>query len=1090
MSLQRNLFSFVSGCLAISLTVALPLFAAEEDRSPIASVRLYNPTSCDAETTVEVPVGSLGNPEAIDWRNVSLRYDSEAVPFSLREGAAHWRAKLTAPLEKPSAEDLLVFSVRVPPGHWKLVDLVPGAPDQQSALVRENEVLRITYPEITVLVNERTGQLTSVQLGEESVLSDPLSYRFFDLGEGTAEPITYVGPGYLSPVVSMKKEAEQPPPTVRLVSRSSNAALTELNFILQPQHGPSVGLTYRIYANRQIEILSDERPWDRRSPWLDCCLEYELPLSGTSENLPYEQSHLPYYGFKDYAAAIKSVGIVRRGTKTFSFERGEESVNGRFWRRQLTFYPMSEWENRDGLLQLLEQGLVVQTDPIRSQPLNAPLRVGCTDEAQSVGELLLDRLRQKGIEATLETVASENSVCEVGLRLLDGPEAVDIRGDGFAVVASPQRSGVEILAGTKFGLFRGVSQVLRKMPIDDKTITVPLIAENPVVDLRSGGFGGGNFEVDFPYGDETEWKSTFDQLADSGMNVMGCLGMWGNWKMPIRYKYMPELWSDDPAAYDELSGARFVDFEMYHEKSIRLTRYLHDRGVKIWLWIPLGTIPTSFEEKYPEATTPKNRKVPRVTHPKYQEFLRAYFREIRELYPVDGFVLIRDDNGGLDDTEEYKEFVNNSRTKSPAWEACLLAYDLLRDQGFKGTIAVYPYFDAYQPRLDPLLPEDLLLVGHGSGLGLLSRQFDRVAPMGDTWLDNPYSGAFRLPSSPQMKRLLSDRNSFWIGGAFRGTELPWESLGYFGEQPTATVNTFRYQIGGRMFGFENAIAFVGLSQAYESLWEIVRDRLLPHDWLKLDERQRAAVVDEGRRKLEEFRRQFGKFKGRFKNEAHEKWLAQVGLYDSFFEYQLRRAELFGKMLDTVVARSKTAATPTPLPEPERKELLGMNAEIFELARRFNDETAKVPSEMLKHTVAGKLTWPYKEWVLGYDASLEYVIGVKQFAARVQIAPPPLVPGEPFELSVELSNDGCVPWTPEAGPRLELQGDTKRFGLPESWDFEGEPIAYGEKRVIVFRGTAPEGNGTETLKVQCLAPFRDRIMIGEGTAELTWSENRE
>ncbi len=146
-------------------------------------------------------------------------------------------------------------------------------------------------------------------------------------------------------------------------------------------------------------------------------------------------------------------------------------------------------------------------------------------------------------------------------------------------------------------------------------------------------------------------------------------------------------------------------------------------------------------------------------------------------------------------------------------------YNMLRSMGFKGDIAVYPYNDKYQPRLDPLLPRDLYIVGHGSGVATLTRNFEYLGPMGDTWLDNLFGG-FRLAPSPSMKRLLADRGSFWIGGAYRGTELPWESLGYFGWEPTASVNTFRYQWGEREFGEKDAALYTRLSQALEKMWDL------------------------------------------------------------------------------------------------------------------------------------------------------------------------------------------------------------------------------------------------------------------------------
>ena len=75
-------------------------------------------------------------------------------------------------------------------------------------------------------------------------------------------------------------------------------------------------------------------------------------------------------------------------------------------------------------------------------------------------------------------------------------------------------------------------------------------------------------------------------------------------------------------------------------------------------------------------------------------------------------------------------------------------------------------------------------VGHGSANALLVRRYELVGPMGDTWIDNLFAG-FRVAPSPRMKRLLADRPAFWIGGAYCGAELAWESIAYFGWQPTA-----------------------------------------------------------------------------------------------------------------------------------------------------------------------------------------------------------------------------------------------------------------------------------------------------------------
>ena len=202
----------------------------------------------------------------------------------------------------------------------------------------------------------------------------------------------------------------------------------------------------------------------------------------------------------------------------------------------------------------------------------------------------------------------------------------------------------------------------------------------------------------------------------------------GNWKLPASYKYMPELRSTAPDAYDEVSGAKFKEFDLHREKGLRLIQYLHDRGAKVWLWIPVGCVPTTFAAQYPEAMCTGSQKIPRFMHPKYRQYLDAYFREILETYPLDGFMLVRDDNGGLDDSAEYKKFLETSRTKDPAWEQYLLIYDLLHNKGFKGTVMVYPYCDPYERRSTALVPKDFFIGGHGSGMGILHAIMNCLAP--------------------------------------------------------------------------------------------------------------------------------------------------------------------------------------------------------------------------------------------------------------------------------------------------------------------------------------------------------------------------
>ncbi|MFN8574472.1 MAG: hypothetical protein U0132_20640 [Gemmatimonadaceae bacterium] len=76
----------------------------------------------------------------------TLERNGKTVPFAIREGKARWKADLVAPVLKPRAEDLIVFSARVPPGEWTQVDLVPGAPTFDESLARRDGSLVVSYP--------------------------------------------------------------------------------------------------------------------------------------------------------------------------------------------------------------------------------------------------------------------------------------------------------------------------------------------------------------------------------------------------------------------------------------------------------------------------------------------------------------------------------------------------------------------------------------------------------------------------------------------------------------------------------------------------------------------------------------------------------------------------------------------------------------------------------------------------------------------------------------------------------------------------------------------------------------------------------
>jgi len=1044
----------MTGALMWAGALALAGVAAASE--PVAQIGLYNPTGWGEPIAVEVPLGRLASPGLIRWDRVRLTEGEAEIPFTIREGRPHWRAALVAPIREPRAEDLLVFSCAVPPHAWATIQVRAGGPPSTSALSRDGGSLVVSYPRVRVTVDAGSGLLSSIEAAGVPVLEHPMAARLYRVTDAEGKH---------------REEVSTDP--ARLVSSSSTPAMTELHFVRTADGGPETALTYRVHACGLVEVWADERPWVGRSPWVTHGAEYALALAGDAEPLPYLVNRAPYYGFKDFEAVVKHPAAVHRVGGVAVVELGEEVANGRRWCRRLYLVPPGQLARTRDLVELADEGLIVELEPRSMAWPSKAAHVSAPPEARAAAETVAGALRKRGVAAaTSERLAPSGTVA---LRLVAKDPALS--GDGFAV--RPEGRGIGVTALTSFGLTQAARRIAEYLDQRTGPVRLPLIASNPAADLRAGGFGGGEHEVDFPYGTDQEWEHAFEGMISSGMNVMADLSMWGNWKMPVSYKYMPELRSDSPDAIDQASGARFSEIDQHREHGLKLLDFLHQRGVKVWQWVPVGCVPSTYARAHPEAMSPGNPAFPCFTHPLYQRYLEAYARELLETYPIDGVVMIRDDNGGICDCGRCKAYVAASRTKSPMWEQYLLLYDWLRSHGFHGAIGVYPYNDPYEPRLDDLLPADLSIVGHGSGAGMLSRSFETLGPMGDTWLDNLFA-SFRLASTPRMKRLLSDRGSFWIGGAYCGTELPWESIGFFGWEPTATVNSFRYWWGSRKFGRANALAFIALSHACEELWDVYDLPMLPQEWAKLGPEAQAQVSQEAHERLQQLRERLAGLQAAAGEHADGKWFAHLHLFGTYFEYHLRRLELLWEMQGLVAAHAEAR----PLPEEVRSRLLAIRDETYRLAAAFDQEAASVPGNMLAATRRSGLTQPYKEWVAGYDA-LEWQLSVKQFAGTLRATPTEVLAGQPFTLRVELANEGLWPWSPGVGQRLELGDDAQRLGLPANWDYEGAPMVYGDRRVIELHGTAPAEPGEGAVPLSFLAPFRYPSPFIRETVSLRW-----
>ncbi|MDX9972843.1 MAG: hypothetical protein RBU21_07635 [FCB group bacterium] len=903
-------------------------------------------------------------------------------------------------------------------------------------------------------------------------LQGPLSILIHTLRDPGYEFSGAIGPGYQRASVSLLREYILVTIT-RYVSSSSTPAMTECNFEITDTAGtPFLALTYRLHRSGLLEIVADERPRQGESLWLHYAAEYSLAEIGQVEPLFYIEDRWPFYGFREYTATMTGTARVSRSDSGSTVVLGEETVNGRHYARR--FNPVDPSANAKAMAEMADEGLVVDVTPARVKP-DKPMRLAFPASESVIAQELAKALGEAG-----QTLTEDASNAFTVRAELDPADKAGVSGDGFVV--QREDGGVCVKARTRLGLYGAVRAIADHLRHRGDG-TVPLVARNPVVDLRAGGFGGGDFEVDFPYGTDEEWTAVFDRLLDSGMNTFACLGMWSNWKMPVSYRYMPELRSDAPDAYDESSGAEFSEFEAQRDHGLKLTRYLQDRGGKVWLWLPIGCVPTTFAPCFPEAMAPGTDKFPCFTSPEYRRYIDAFLRELVETYPIDGLVLIRDDNGGICTCERCKKYVEESRTKSAVWEQYIQIYDWLRGNGFKGDVGVYPYFDGYEPKLDPLLPSDLYVIGHGSGTAVLSRDYEYVAPMGDTWLDNLYAN-FRLPPSPRMRRLLADRPGFWIGGAYWGCELPWHSVGEFGWEPTLTPNTLRYDWGRRILGSEAAAPFLRLSDTYEWLWDVNAHFMLPSEWIKFSFDKRRQVVALGDVLTAEYRNHLAALEKAIGPGKQDNWLAHLRLFAPFFEYHLHRLDRFAAVRDKVLAHRAALDTPDGLPRDVRESILADYAEIYAWAAKYDAAMqAAPPGGMMDKT--RWMTKPYKEWMAGYDQWLDGQLDPKQFAGTMALSTSELHPGQPFTLRVTLHNNGLCPWITEAGHVLEFTGDAERLGLPKTLLFEGDPIAPGDIRVLEFKGSVPEQPGSATIAGAFMSPYRVTDRFLQGTVGLAW-----
>ena len=166
----------------------------------------------------------------------------QPIPFDVREGGAHRRARFTAVNERPRAEDLLVFSCIVPPEEWVRVQVFEGAcaaSEHGEHLRRENGRCMIAYPGMTAVVEEESGRLLEFDRDGELLLTGPMAIDALKLTD--ENPYTFSGEfaaGYAdradpnSPRIT-PGASEAAAGRAALKFAHSSDAMTELGFLIE-----------------------------------------------------------------------------------------------------------------------------------------------------------------------------------------------------------------------------------------------------------------------------------------------------------------------------------------------------------------------------------------------------------------------------------------------------------------------------------------------------------------------------------------------------------------------------------------------------------------------------------------------------------------------------------------------------------------------------------------------------------------------------------------------------------------------------------------------------------------------------------------
>jgi hypothetical protein len=944
--------------------------------------------------------------------------------------------------------DYLVLAPEIPPASWTHIAVTAGEPGVQERISTVQEdgcSFTLRSGELVLRIDARDARPLSFSYHNKEMLGGPADVDFnamFRIEEHTIQ----CGPVFAE--VAFRIRVLEPG---YRFGAGGGRLRRDLTMVVR----------HRIYEAGKYEFWVDDAGWSGDSPWVGMEMRFSLSVAGLCipgvglDLTPPE----PGIDFRDFGQSVRSRLRFFQNGETIVARREEEVRNGRRYRATLFMLPP---EARDCLpmwVRLIDEGTVVQTKPVQavvsrrievSYSGNHPLiRQAATDLKERLGN---SGAAPPGLAVELAVETPRTTLTREGWELWLENSRYKVRGT------------------TPHALGQAVDFLRRHCVVDEERVALPLASDTCVAAVRGVCIGGMVTEVDFCKGNEAAWEAGLSFLAKAGVNRVTVMPMWGTWKLPCRYRAMPELRSASGEDFDWVGYLPFKDIDAEAERGIRLIEIARRLGFELYTEVVVGRVPETFAVAYPDAVVQGARAIPCSTHPAYLRFLHGYLKELRESYGLDGFVLNRDDFCEMCRCPRCLERLSRSPYNSSFWDLCVDLHEWVKASLPETHVAVYPYNDYYRSEIDPALPRDLLILGHGSGETVLARADDVCAPHGDTWLDNVLIG-FRVPPAPAMKQLLSDRNAMWTGGWLEGNEATWASIGTFGWDPEVSIESLRFALCRDLFpDLRSEIAAVEVLGSYEQLREWFNHALLPRRWLSASAGERDVLAREVSACVEQVET------GLARLGSATGWTgrAPVSLFALFIRYHLQRLDLLFQeftgwrpahdTLREAIAEGRDADVVV------QAELLARLAERQnELVRGFAGTLRERGGEVYEAIVREHFAPGARAQLdrMGFENDITYMFPGFPFDAHVvgHGVPARMIRGKTYAVSVTVQNLSSRPWEVawDSLVLIGLGGTDIDVPLPSGY------VRFGEVCVVPFSVTAPTEPGTYRVQIGMHVP---------------------